>query len=101
MAEVKPGARLKSQVCDGEAMVVKGSGVEITCGGQPMVAPDEAVDSSLAADPEHMYECLMGKRYVNAEETIELLCVKAGAGSFGVDGQMLMGKETKRLPSSD
>ena len=48
-----------------------------------------------------MYDCLIGKRYVNAEETIELLCVKAGDGSFGADGQMLMGKETKKLPSSD
>ena len=101
MPEVKPGVRLKSQVCSGEAMVVKGAGVELTCGGVPMVGADEEIDSSLTADQEHMYDCLIGKRYVNADETIELLCVKAGEGSFGVDGQMLMGKETKRLPSSD
>ena len=101
MPEIKPGVRLKSQVCNGEAMVVKGAGVVLTCGGVPMVGVDEAMDETATADPEHMYECLIGKRYVNAEETIELLCVKAGEGSFGVDGQMLMGKETKRLPSSD
>ncbi len=101
MPEIKPGLRLKSQVCTGEAMVVKGTGVELTCGGVPMIGADETADDSLTADQEHMYDCLIGKRYVNAEETIEVLCVKAGDGSFGVDGQMLMGKETKRLPSSD
>ena len=101
MTDIKPGLRLKSQVCDGEAMVVKAevSGT-ITCGGVPMLAPGEEGNGG-EADQEHMYECLIGKRYVNAEETLELLCVKAGAGSFGLDGQMLMGKETKRLPSSD
>ena len=101
MPDIKPGTRLKSVVCSGEAMVVKGADVTITCGGVPMVGQNEAADGGAEPDPEHMYECLIGKRYVNAEETVELLCVKAGEGSFGIDGQMLMGKETKKLPSSD
>ena len=102
MPEIKPGLRLKSAVCSGEAMVVKGDvdGV-ITCGGVAMLGPDDAAPADATADPEHMFQCLIGKRYVNAEETLELLCVKAGQGSFGIDGQMLMGKETKKLPSSD
>lgn len=101
MPQIKPGVRLKSVVCNGEAMVVKGSEVVVTCGGLPMIGVDESADENAQANSEHMFECLIGKRYVNAEETIELLCVKAGEGSFGVDDQMLMGKETKRLPSSD
>ncbi|MEM7078726.1 MAG: hypothetical protein AAF513_08870 [Pseudomonadota bacterium] len=101
MPEIKPGLRLKSAVCSGEAMVVKAIDTVITCGGVPMVAPDEAAPGDASADSEHMYKCLIGKRYVNAEETLELLCVKGGEGSFGAEGQMLMGKETKRLPSSD
>ena len=101
MPELKPGMRLKSVVCSGEAMVVKGIDAVITCGGVPMIPATETAEGAAEADPEHMYECLIGKRYVNAEETLELLCVKGGEGSFGVDGQMLMGKETKRLPSSD
>ncbi len=101
MPEIKPGVRLKSQVCSGEAMVVKGSGVTLTCGGVEMIGIDQEADANATANEEHMFECLIGKRYVNAEETIELLCVTAGQGSFGCDGQMLMGKETKRLPSSD
>lgn len=100
MSELKPGLRLKSAVCTGEAMVVKAIDVTLTCGGVPMLGMDESAEGG-AADPEHMYKCLIGKRYVNAEETLEVLCIKAGDGSFGHDGQMLMGKETKNLPSSD
>ena len=100
MPALKPGLRLKSAVCDGEAMVVKAIDVELTCGGVAMLGADESA-SGAEADPEHMYKCLIGKRYVNAEETLEVLCVKSGEGSFGYDGQMLMGKETKQLPSSD
>ena len=101
MPEIKPGVRLKSAVCSGEAMVVKGSGVTITCGGVPMLGDGESAPADAAPDQEHMYKCLMGKRYVSEDETLEVLCIKAGEGSFGVDGQMLLGKETKRLPSSD
>ena len=101
MAEIKPGVRLRSAVCTGEAMVVTGTGGNITCGGVPMLGPDETAPEGVEANPDHMFKCLIGKRYVNAEETLELLCVKAGEGSFGVDGDMLMGKETKKLPSSD
>ncbi|HJN53399.1 MAG: hypothetical protein QGI68_13695 [Pseudomonadales bacterium] len=101
MSQVKPGMRLKSAVCTGQAMVVKAIQVTITCGGVPMLGMDEQLDDNSQADPEHMYKCLMGKRYINKEETLELLCVKTGEGSFGIDGQMLIGKESKKLPSSD
>ena len=105
MSSLKPGLRLKSTVCVGEAMIVKAIDVTLTCGGVPMVAKEVAKDDTAGAgiepDSEHMYKCLIGNRYVNAEETLEVLCVKSGDGSFGYDGQMLMGKETKKLPSSD
>lgn len=99
--EIKPGVRLRSAVCTGEAMVVTGSGGTITCGGVPMLGPDETAAGDVEPNAEHMFKCLIGKRYVNADDTLELLCVKAGEGSFGIDGEMLMGKETKKLPSSD
>ena len=44
---------------------------------------------------------LMGKRYVNPEETLELLCTKPGAGSLGVGDTLLEIKESKPLPASD
>ena len=101
MPALKPGLRLKSAVCDGEAMVVKATDVTLTCGGVPMVATGESPNGDEQADQEHMYKCLIGKRYVNEEGSLEVLCVKSGEGSFGYDGQMLYGKETKKLPSSD
>jgi hypothetical protein len=101
MAALKPGLRLKSAVCTGEAMVVKAIDVTLTCGGVPMLATNEEAPAGIAADPAHMFKCLIGKRYINAEGTLEVLCVKAGDGSFGYDGQLLMGKESRKLPSSD
>ena len=44
---------------------------------------------------------LLGKRYVNAAGNLELLCVKPGDGSLAADGESLVLKEAKPLPSSD
>lgn len=46
-------------------------------------------------------ETLMGKRYVDADETVEFLCTKGGAGSLALDGAPLAVKQAKHLPSSD
>jgi hypothetical protein len=43
----------------------------------------------------------VGKRYVDAAGTIELLCVKPGAGSLSLDGVALTTKDAKPLPASD
>jgi hypothetical protein len=43
----------------------------------------------------------MGKRYVDTDGTLELLCVKPGAGSLSLDQVALTTKEAKSLPSSD
>ena len=101
MASLKPGLRLKSAECTGEAMIVKAIDVTLTCGGVPMLAMGEEAPAGVTADPAHMFKCLIGKRYVNEEGALEVLCVKAGDGSFGYGGQMLLGKETRKLPSSD
>jgi hypothetical protein len=93
---LKPGTRLKSAVCDAEFMIIKAGGSdELTCGG---VTLDE---SSEAADADKMNGCVIGKRYINAEESIEVLCVKTGEGSLYCNDEELMTKDTKKLPSSD
>jgi hypothetical protein len=43
----------------------------------------------------------MGKRYVDADNAYELLCVKPGKGSLSVDGVALVTKDAKPLPASD
>ena len=70
----------------------------LTCGGLPL-AEDGAGDQT--GDDGQMHGCLIGKRYVNQEESIEVLCVKSGEGSLYCNGEELMTKDTKKLPSSD
>ncbi|WP_372747515.1 hypothetical protein [Litorivivens sp.] len=96
---MKPGTKLKSVVCDTEVMVIKGKDLVVECGGAPMAdtAPAEkgSVDSNFAEGTK------VGKRYVNTDGSVELLCVKAGAGSLAIGGEMLTTKDAKPLPSSD
>ena len=97
---LKPGVRLKSAVCDAEIMIIKiGAGDDVTCGGKSMHV--DAPAAKVAGDDGHMHGCLIGKRYINQAETVELLCVKSGDGSLYCNGEELMTKDTKKLPSSD
>jgi hypothetical protein len=43
----------------------------------------------------------LGKRYADETVGIELLCTKAGEGSLALNGEPLLLKEAKPLPSSD
>lgn len=99
---LKVGARLKSNVCDTEVMVISCAdpAQSITCGGAPML---EASASKTGGSPDsaHSAGTLLGKRYVNGAGKIELLCVKAGKGSLAVNGEALVLKDAKPLPSSD
>ena len=103
MAELKTGARLKSTVCDGEVMVVKAAdqSAVLTCGGQPMVAATEEAGNGGSVDPDHAVPIVIGKRYIDADETLEVLCVKGGEGSLAVNGDLLLLKDTKQLPKTD
>lgn len=98
---LKAGARFKSAVCDTQIMVVKAPAGEhtLSCGGAEMIAPTATGSGTL--DPAQAGESLIGKRYVNADESIELLCTKGGKGSLALDGTPLEIKQAKQLPSSD
>ncbi len=100
---LKPGTRLFSSVCTTELIAVKAptGDVELTIGGSPPVlAAADRSGSSAIADG-HGGGALMGKRYVDNENTIELLCTKAGDGLPALDGEVLETKEAKALPASD
>ena len=103
MPELKAGTRLKSTVCNTEVIVVKAPAgdVAVTCGGAPraLAADDIAEKGTPAADA--ATGTALGKRYVNVDETLEILCTKAGDGSLGLDGELLSLKEAKPLPASD
>ena len=97
---MKPGTKLKSTVCDTEVMVIRAQREAVmACGGAPMAAERPAERG--AVDPAFAEGTKIGKRYQDAEGAIELLCVKAGAGSLSADGVALQPKDAKPLPSSD
>lgn len=96
---MKPGTKLKSVVCDTEVMVIRGGDGVVACGGAPMA--DERPAEPGAIDTAFADGTRIGKRYVDAAGTVELLCVKQGAGSLSLDGIALVTKDAKPLPASD
>ncbi|MCB1690517.1 MAG: hypothetical protein KDI33_18610 [Halioglobus sp.] len=96
---MKPGTKLKSAVCDTEVMVIRGSDVEVMCGGA-LMSEDTPAEKS-AIDTAFAEGTLIGKRYVDSDGSVELLCVKPGKGSLSIGGASLQLKEAKPLPSSD
>ena len=96
---MKPGTKLKSRTCDTEVMVIRFTAGALACGGGPL-GPDRP-ETHDAIDPAFSEGTRTGKRYVDAAATVELLCVKAGAGSLSLDGVALTTKDAKPLPASD
>ncbi|ETD33304.1 hypothetical protein [Williamsia sp. D3] len=96
---MKSGTRALSAVCDTEVMVIRAADVDLFCGGAPMVTARDGRTGSPEAGLDN--GTLLGKRYVHASSGLEVLCVKAGAGTLSVDGEPLTEVAAKQLPSSD
>ena len=98
--ELKAGTRLQSAVSEAEVVVIRAPAADVvlTCGGQPMVEGSGAAPSGT---PDGEGSVVLGKRYVDAAGTIEVLGTKAGAGALALDGDELVLKSAKPLPSSD
>jgi hypothetical protein len=103
MKAIKPGLRLKSAVCSSEIIVIRGSlpAADLRCGGARMIAAGDAMSGAGQLDPAYATGTLIGKRYIDAADRIEILCTKAGEGSLTLDGEPLVVKQAKALPSSD
>lgn len=100
---LKAGGRFKSAVCETQVMVIKAPAGEfdLCCGGAQMLSGTAAAPAGTTLDPAHAGETLIGKRYVNADESVELLCTKGGKGSLSLNGVPMEVKQAKQLPSSD
>ena len=100
--ELKAGTRLRSAVCSTEVIVVRApaGAVDLRCGGAPVVSFDAAAEGG-ALDPVHSEGTQLGKRYVSADDALEVLCTKAGDGSLSLGDEALVRKDAKPLPSSD
>ena len=101
MPTLSAGKRLKSAVCTTEIMVIAApdGDVELSCGGAPMVEGGDA--NGGAVNPDHAGGTAIGKRYVNADGSLEVLCVKAGDGSLSSGDTALTVKDAKKLPKTD
>lgn len=99
---LRVGAALASAVDATQVIITKAptGDVELTCGGVPMVVKgSEAPEAT--ADPALQGGTLLGKRYVDAGDTIEVLVTKPGEGSLALGGEVLVQAGAKTLPSSD
>ncbi len=103
MAQLKPGMRLRSAVCDTEVMVIQAPAeeVELTCGGAAMIPHDQDPPPGATLDEGAADGTALGKRYVNAAGTLEVLCTRAGRGSLRCGDEALQVKGAKPLPASD
>jgi hypothetical protein len=101
--ELKPGSRWKSAVCDSEVVVVRAAqtpGV-LECGGHAMIAFAAERPAGMTPAADRADGTLTGKRYVDADTGVEVLCSKGGQGALSMDGRPLQVKAAKALPSSD
>jgi hypothetical protein len=103
MSQYKPGVRLRSAVCTTEVVVIAApaGGIALSCGGAPLLGESETADARVAPAGAAVQGTQLGKRYTNESGSLELLCVKPGAGSLAAEGVALVIKGAKPLPSSD
>jgi hypothetical protein len=97
------GSTLVSTVDDTAVVIVRWSAGDatLTCGGAPMVEKSRYDGTTRdTTDAASAPGTLLGKRYV-ADDAVEVLCVKSGAGPLALDGTPLTVKAAKPLPASD
>lgn len=100
----RPGDQLASEAHGTRVIVIRapsGESPAITCAGTPMVpastVPPGGIGSATVPDP----VTLIGKRYVDADGALELLCIASGSGELAADGVPMTTKAAKSLPASD
>jgi hypothetical protein len=103
MTDLTAGKRLRSTVSDTEVIVIRAphTAVELCCGDHPMSEEDAALSAATAAARGADEATLLGKRYVDEESGLEVLCTKSGTGALAADGRRLVIKAPKALPASD
>lgn len=98
---LRPGDQLASAVCGTRVVVVRapaGGSVQLSCGGSPMVP---ATGARPAPGGAAEAVTLIGKRYVDADRALEVLCTSSGTGELRCDGVPMTIKAAKPLPASD
>ena len=99
--ELKAGDRLHSAVSETEVIVIRASAgdVALTCGGVLLARAGED-GSGGQIQPGQEGDVLLGKRYVDDGDTLELLCTKPPGHSVGVELPMRTRSVLTRRPRS-
>lgn len=99
------GTRLRSVVCSAEVIVVRADdpSAVVECGGEPMQPLATAGECEAGAVPHAGFDsgAVIGKRYGQSGDPVELLCTKSGTGTLSVSGHILEMRRAKALPASD
>ena len=103
MTVLRLGSKYKSAVCDTQIMVIRtvSESLDLRCGGVPMVEASAPASEGAVLHQDFADGTLIGKRYIDAADRIELLCTKGGTGSLSLGTEALQVKQAKALPSSD
>ncbi|MER5430051.1 hypothetical protein [Streptomyces sp. NPDC002588] len=97
----RPGDQLAAACGTTRVIVIRapeGAADPIECAGVPMVPARQAPAAPSAGEAPGT---LVGKRYVDATDTLELLCTASGAGPLTYGGHPLTVKAPRALPASD
>ena len=100
--DYKVGQTLGSAVDSTTVVVIRPptSPSTLTCGGVEMIdGKPSGIDATI--DPAHLGAAKLGKRYVDDDTGLEVLCTKSGQGALALDGRRLPEKAAKPLPASD
>ena len=99
---IKVGSRLACPDCPTEVVVTRATetSAALACSGAVLVALDETRPQGGHASASEGAPQL-GKRYVDEEAGLEVLCTKPGSGELTCEGRALTLKAAKPLPSSD
>ena len=101
--QIKSGARLRSQVCDTELIVVRPlpGDLDLACGGHPLIDLKAEPTPGLSLKEGADTGTGLGKRYTDGTNQLELLVTKPGEGALTLGDEPLVLKQAKPLPASD
>ena len=97
---MKPGTRLWSPVSAVSVVVVRPPSQEVTltCGGVSMLDHEPPAGGAEGATGEGP---IIGKRYVDEQTGLQVLCTQGAPGVLAVDGRPLEMMSARPLPASD
>jgi hypothetical protein len=102
-ADLKPGSRWRSAVCDTEVVVVRAPAAPVTfrIGGAGALPAGAGRPAGAEPDAALAGGTVLGKRYTDAATGLEVLCIKPGRGTITVDGRPVTVMTPRQLPASD